>query len=72
MKSILGPTPWSLIMPTGGVTAEKENIDSWFGAGVVAVGMGSAIFRKEWIKTEDYAKISDLVKTILSWIRAIK
>jgi 2-dehydro-3-deoxyphosphogluconate aldolase/(4S)-4-hydroxy-2-oxoglutarate aldolase len=72
VKSILGPTPWSLIMPTGGVSAEKENIASWFEAGVVAVGMGSAIFRKDWIKSAEYHKISDLVKTILSWIEEIK
>ena len=68
VKSVLGPTPWSLIMPTGGVTAEKENVISWFESGVIAVGMGSAIFRKDWIQASEFNKISVLVKTILSWI----
>ena len=72
VKSILGPTPWSLIMPTGGVTAEKENIDSWFEAGVIAVGMGSAVFRKDWIKALEYNKITNLVKQILSWVKDAK
>jgi len=72
VKSILGPTPWSMIMPTGGVTAEKANIQSGFDAGVIAVGMGSAIFKKDWILEAEYKKIRDLVKTILSWIEEMK
>jgi 2-dehydro-3-deoxyphosphogluconate aldolase/(4S)-4-hydroxy-2-oxoglutarate aldolase len=72
VKSILGPTPWSLIMPTGGVTADKENIKAWFDAGVAAVGMGSAIFRKDWIKASDYDEISKLIRTIMSWIKELR
>jgi len=72
VKSILGPTPWSLIMPTGGVTAERENVESWFNAGVAAVGMGSAIFKKEWVAAADYGKISDITRAVLSWIKELK
>ncbi|MFA5015040.1 MAG: bifunctional 4-hydroxy-2-oxoglutarate aldolase/2-dehydro-3-deoxy-phosphogluconate aldolase, partial [Actinomycetota bacterium] len=41
VKNILGPMPWSKLMPTGGVTTEESNIKAWFDAGVVCIGMGS-------------------------------
>lgn len=72
VKAILAPTPWSLIMPTGGVSAEKANLQVWFDAGVAAVGMGSAIFQKEWIKAGEYPKIRDLVAQVLAWIKEIR
>jgi 2-dehydro-3-deoxyphosphogluconate aldolase/(4S)-4-hydroxy-2-oxoglutarate aldolase len=72
VKSILAPTPWSLIMPTGGVKAEKENLQSWFDAGVVAVGMGSALFPKELVNAGEFRKIRELVKQSLAWIKEIR
>ena len=38
LKSLRGPFPDVPLMPTGGVT--PENIDDWFAAGAVAVGVG--------------------------------
>lgn len=72
VKSILAPTPWSLIIPTGGVSADKENLIGWFKAGVCAVGMGSALFPKKSIQEGDFETTSDLVKQVLSWIREIR
>lgn len=40
-KSVLAPLAHVPLLPAGGVTA--ENIGDWFGAGVAAVGVGSAI-----------------------------
>lgn len=72
VKSILAPTPWSLIIPTGGVSADKENLAGWFKAGVCAVGMGSALFPKQSIQGGDFATTTRLVKQVLSWIREIR
>lgn len=72
VKSILAPTPWSLIMPTGGVRAEKENLAGWFNAGVCAVGMGSALFPKDVTSQGDFAKTTELVKRVLDWIAEIR
>ncbi|NRB63880.1 MAG: bifunctional 4-hydroxy-2-oxoglutarate aldolase/2-dehydro-3-deoxy-phosphogluconate aldolase [Saprospiraceae bacterium] len=44
VKAILGPCPWTSIMPTGGVAPTEENLRPWFEAGVVCVGMGSKLF----------------------------
>ncbi len=70
VKSILGPTPWTRIMPTGGVEATKESIDAWFKAGAAAVGAGSNLIKKEWLQSGEYDRIAVLVAQVLGWIRA--
>ncbi|MFO7695918.1 MAG: bifunctional 4-hydroxy-2-oxoglutarate aldolase/2-dehydro-3-deoxy-phosphogluconate aldolase [Anaerolineae bacterium] len=72
VKAILGPTPWSKLMPTGGVSATRENLKGWFDAGVVCVGMGSALVRSDLIKAQDWQAITDLTAECLTWIREIR
>jgi 2-dehydro-3-deoxyphosphogluconate aldolase/(4S)-4-hydroxy-2-oxoglutarate aldolase len=72
VKSILAPTPWSLIMPTGGVSADKDNLAAWFNAGVCAVGMGSALFPKKSMLEGDFGETRQLVKNVLAWIAEIR
>ncbi len=69
VKAILGPTPWSRIMPTGGVEATQESIEAWFKAGVAAVGIGSNLVRKEWVKNREFDKISELGRKLVGWAR---
>ncbi len=61
--NILGPEfmgaikdifPNVLFMPTGGVELNRENISSWFKAGVCAVGMGSKLITKSILDNKDY------------------
>ncbi len=69
VKSILGPTPWTRIMPTGGVEATEESITAWFKAGVAAVGIGSDLIRNDWVKSEDFPLISELTAKCMEWSR---
>ena len=46
MKNVLGPMPWTRIMPTGGVEATEESLRKWFGAGIVACGIGCNLITK--------------------------
>lgn len=69
VKAILGPTPWTKVLITGGVEATHDSIASWFGAGATAVGMGSNLFRETWIQGGDYDEISSSVSRVLGWIR---
>jgi 2-dehydro-3-deoxyphosphogluconate aldolase/(4S)-4-hydroxy-2-oxoglutarate aldolase len=69
IKAVLGPCPWTRIMPTGGVDATEENIHSWIKAGACCVGMGSKLITKTAVATGDYHMITQKVKQVLTWIR---
>ena len=69
VKSILGPMPWTRIMPTGGVESTQESIATWFSAGVAAVGIGSSLIREDLIKLGDYDSITKKTSQLLVWIR---
>jgi 2-dehydro-3-deoxyphosphogluconate aldolase/(4S)-4-hydroxy-2-oxoglutarate aldolase len=69
VKSVLGPCPWTRIMPTGGVDASEDGIKAWFSAGVACVGMGSRLIRKDLVAAGDYDAITDMVRQVLTWIR---
>jgi 2-dehydro-3-deoxyphosphogluconate aldolase / (4S)-4-hydroxy-2-oxoglutarate aldolase len=43
-----------LFIPTGGVDLTKENISTWFKAGVCAVGMGSKLISKTILEKQQY------------------
>lgn len=64
--------PKLLFMPTGGVDATKESIESWFKAGVCAVGMGSKLVSKKLMEANDYATIEADTKKVLELIQSIK
>lgn len=69
VKAILGPTPWTRLMPTGGVDSTCESVTAWIKAGVSAVGIGGNLLRKEWLAAGDYAAITVKVTEVLGWIR---
>ena len=72
VKAILGPQPWTSIMPTGGVSTEVENLKGWFDAGVTCVGMGSKLISKKILANESYSKLTQDVKKTLEIIRELK
>jgi 2-dehydro-3-deoxyphosphogluconate aldolase/(4S)-4-hydroxy-2-oxoglutarate aldolase len=72
VKDIKGPQPWTSIMPTGGVSPTRENLEAWFNAGVTCVGMGSKLVSGEIIKNQDYAKLSQKVAEAISLIKEIR
>lgn len=72
VKAITAPCPWTSIMPTGGVTAEKENLEGWFNAGVTCVGMGSQLVTKEFLSTKDFDGLEKHVRNTLELINSIR
>ncbi|MEQ8526005.1 bifunctional 4-hydroxy-2-oxoglutarate aldolase/2-dehydro-3-deoxy-phosphogluconate aldolase [Gracilimonas sp.] len=72
VKAITAPCPWTSIMPTGGVTAEKENLEGWFNAGVTCVGMGSQLVTKEFLSTKDFTGLEKHVRNTLELINSIR
>ena len=59
-------------IPTGGVELNKENIRSWFKAGVCAVGMGSRLISKEVLQNEQYEHLYKNTVIALELVSAVK
>ncbi|MDN3641791.1 bifunctional 4-hydroxy-2-oxoglutarate aldolase/2-dehydro-3-deoxy-phosphogluconate aldolase [Lutimonas halocynthiae] len=72
VKGIKGPQPWTSIMPTGGVSPDKENLQGWFDAGVTCVGMGSKLIKKDAEGNFDLEKIQSVVQNSIDLIQGIK
>jgi len=72
VSSVLGPMPWTSLMPTGGVEPTPESISKWVNAGVAALGMGSRLITADAIKAKDWKGIEDKVRTTLELIKTAK
>lgn len=79
--NVLGPSYAEAIKPlfpnldfiiTGGVDTTKQNLESWFNAGVCALGMGSKLISKEVIDNRNYDELNTKTKEVISIIRKIK
>ena len=72
VKAVLGPMPWTRIMPTGGVDPDEASVKKWFGAGIVAAGMGSKLITPEMLDAKDYAGISRKVRETVDLIKKVR
>lgn len=72
VKAVLGPMPWTKIMPTGGVEATEESLKPWFNAGIVACGMGSNLITKALLDAGDYAGIEARVRDTVQLIKRLR
>lgn len=69
VKGMMAPMPWSKLMVTGGVEPTRENLSSWFKAGVFCVGMGSKLFPKDIVAAGDWKAITAKCAEAFSYIR---
>ncbi|GHA74809.1 bifunctional 4-hydroxy-2-oxoglutarate aldolase/2-dehydro-3-deoxy-phosphogluconate aldolase [Pontibacter akesuensis] len=76
--NILGPVflssikelfPGQLFIPTGGVELDKDNISTWFKAGVCAVGMGSKLISKDVLAQRQYEKLHAQTQQALELVK---
>jgi len=72
IKAVLGPMPWTRIMPTGGVDPDEASVKKWFGAGIVAAGMGSKLITQEMLDAGDYAGITAKVRETVELIKKVR
>jgi 2-dehydro-3-deoxyphosphogluconate aldolase/(4S)-4-hydroxy-2-oxoglutarate aldolase len=72
VRSVMAPMPWTRIMPTGGVEPTEDSLRKWFGAGIVACGVGSNLITKELLKAKDYAGIEAKVRDAITLTQRIK
>jgi 2-dehydro-3-deoxyphosphogluconate aldolase/(4S)-4-hydroxy-2-oxoglutarate aldolase len=72
VKAVTGPMPWTKIMPTGGVDPDEASIAKWFGAGIVAAGMGSKLITDAAVKSGDWAGITAQVRQTVDAVKAFR
>lgn len=72
VRNVLGPMPWTRIMPTGGVDPDEASLREWFGAGIVAAGMGSKLITNDLLKAGDWKGISARVRKTVDLIAKIR
>lgn len=72
VKNVLGPMPWTRMMPTGGVDTSEESLRKWFDAGIVACGIGSKLITPELLAAKDYAGIEKTVAATVARIKSIR
>lgn len=72
VKDILAPSPWTRLMPSGGVSPTEENLKDWFSAGVACVGMGSKLISNSLVEKGDFEMIKENVAKTVALIKKIK
>lgn len=72
VKAITAPCPWTSIMPSGGVSPDKENLEKWFNSGVVCVGLGSQLTPKDVIEKGDFTFIENKVREAIKIVKQIR
>ncbi|HAZ24868.1 MAG TPA: bifunctional 4-hydroxy-2-oxoglutarate aldolase/2-dehydro-3-deoxy-phosphogluconate aldolase, partial [Algoriphagus sp.] len=60
------------IIPTGGIEPTLESIKPWFDAGVLCVGMGSQLIRKDWVQSGNYEQLGKAFKQAVNLVEQIK
>ena len=68
VRAVLAPSPWSRLMPTGGVEPTEDSVSAWIRAGAACLGMGSRLITRDDVQTGDYANITARVRQVLDWI----
>ncbi len=72
IKAVLGPMPWSRLMPAGGVEVSQESVEKWIKAGACALGVGSQLITKQALAAKNYEVIREGVHNMLGWLQAAR
>lgn len=72
VKSVMGPMPWTRLMPTGGVDPTEKSLREWYSAGIVACGMGSKLITREQLASKDYKSIEQNVYQVIGLVKMIR
>ena len=72
MSTVKELFPNLLFMPTGGVELDRGNIESWFKAGVCAVGMGSKLISKDVMENKKYTELTFSTREAMEIISSLR
>jgi len=69
IKEVKGPLDKIELLACAGVT--PGNLGEYFSAGVSAVTFGSSVFRKDWLKANDYKSIGESMKKYVASFKEV-
>ncbi len=72
VKSVRGPCPWALLMPTGGVDITRDSLTAWFEAGVPCVGIGSKLVSKDLVAEADWGTLEERTANVIATISSLR
>ena len=72
VEALLGPSPWTRMIPTGLRNINERTVSEWFSAGIVAFGIGRELIKKEFLDARDYPAITRRTEEILGWVSNAK
>lgn len=72
VKAVMGPMPWTKIMPTGGVEPEEASLKAWFDAGIIAAGMGSRLIPDKLVDEADWDALEAHIARAVKLATAIR
>ncbi|WP_312900841.1 bifunctional 4-hydroxy-2-oxoglutarate aldolase/2-dehydro-3-deoxy-phosphogluconate aldolase [Chryseobacterium taichungense] len=64
IRSIQPVFPGMNFMPTGGVSADTDDINDWLKGGAVAVGLGSSLIKKDFTSQQLTEKVQNLLQQL--------
>ncbi|MEI6715251.1 MAG: bifunctional 4-hydroxy-2-oxoglutarate aldolase/2-dehydro-3-deoxy-phosphogluconate aldolase [Verrucomicrobiota bacterium] len=71
-KQILGPSPWTRLLPTSLGDVSPEGLAAWFQSGACAIGLGRELIPKDYVEAGDYASVTRRVKEVSEWVKAAR
>lgn len=72
VKAVMGPMPWTKIMPTGGVEPEEASLKAWFDAGIIAAGMGSRLIPDKLVDEADWDALEAHIGRAVGLARSVR
>ncbi len=72
VKAVKAVLPQAQLMVTGGVAPTQQSLQQWFAAGATAVGLGSQLFKKDWLEKREFDQIEALCRQCFEFLTAIK
>jgi 2-dehydro-3-deoxyphosphogluconate aldolase/(4S)-4-hydroxy-2-oxoglutarate aldolase len=71
IRAILGPSPWSRLMPTN-VDATEEATNVWFRSGAACLGVGPSLISDALQADPNVAHIEAKIGEFLGWVRSAR
>lgn len=69
VRAILGPSPWTRLLPTNLREVSPEGLAEWFEAGASGIGLGRELISQDLVEAGDFAAVTRRVQEVREWVR---